>query len=209
MSSFPYAPATERNKGPILEVLQTEFRDAHQVLEIGSGTGEHAVFFGSNLPHLTWQTSDLIENHPVILETLKREGNPSVKPPLTLDVEHDQPPSIAADAVFSANTAHIMRIQAVQRMFELVARVLYAGGVFCLYGPFNFEDRFSSDSNARFDASLRQRDSSMGIRGLDDLDRFAGNAGLTRVRLYAMPANNHLAVWQKSQDAEPDRDDRC
>jgi SAM-dependent methyltransferase len=197
MSGVQYAPAPERNKRPILEVLQVEFRDARQVLEIGSGTGQHAVFFGQELPYLTWQTSDLIENHPAILEMLGRHGSPNVMPPLALDVQDTEQPSLVADAVFSANTAHIMNIQAVEQMLELVGRILPAGGVFCLYGPFKFDGRYSSDSNARFDESLRQRDRTMGIRDLTDLDRFASHAGLSRVRLYAMPANNHIVVWQK------------
>jgi cyclopropane fatty-acyl-phospholipid synthase-like methyltransferase len=190
--------AAERNKQPILEVLQKEFSDARRVLEIGSGTGQHAVFFGATLPHLIWQTSDLPENHAVILQALHDYGLDNVKAPLDLDVLHAEGRTIEADAVFSANTAHIMSIHAVERMFELVGRILSEGGPFCLYGPFNFSGRFSSDSNARFDASLRQRNPSMGIRDLDDLDRFADASAMSRVRLYAMPANNHIAVWQKS-----------
>jgi len=190
--------AAERNKRPILEVLQKEFRDARRVLEIGSGTGQHAVFFGAELPHLTWQTSDLPENHAIILQALQDYGPDNVKAPLDLDVEHAEGRTIEADAVFSANTAHIMSIHAVERMFELVGRVLPQDGPFCLYGPFNFSGQFSSDSNARFDASLRERNPSMGIRDLGDLDRFAGASAMSRVRLYAMPANNHIAVWQKS-----------
>ncbi|MEX2123089.1 MAG: DUF938 domain-containing protein [Woeseia sp.] len=198
MDILPNSPASERNKGPILEVLRKEFGSVRHVLEIGSGTGQHAVFFGAELPHLTWQTSDLPENHATILQALQRGGPRNVKPPLELDVERAEGLAMESDAVFSANTAHIMSIHAVERMFELVGRVLPDGGVFCLYGPFNFSGQFSSDSNARFDASLRQRNSSMGIRDLDDLDRFARSSGMSRVRLYAMPAMNYIALWQKS-----------
>ena len=197
MSISQSSAAAERNKQPILDVLEKEFSDAHRVLEIGSGTGQHAVFFGVKLPHLTWQTSDLPENHPIILQTLQDYGADNVKAPLDLDVEHAEGLTIEADAVFSANTAHIMSIRAVERMFELVGRTLPEGGRFCLYGPFNFSGQFSSESNARFDASLRQRNSSMGIRDLGNLDRFAEASAMSRARLYAMPANNHIAVWQK------------
>ena len=197
MSISQSSEASERNKRPILEVLQKEFSDVRRVLEIGSGTGQHAVFFGEKLPHLTWQTSDLTENHAIILQALDY-GPDNVEAPLDLDVLHAEGLGIEADAAFSANTAHIMSIHAVERMFELVGRALPEGGPFCLYGPFNFSGRFSSDSNARFDASLRRRNSSMGIRDLGDLDRFAGASAMSRVRLYAMPANNHIAVWQKS-----------
>jgi cyclopropane fatty-acyl-phospholipid synthase-like methyltransferase len=191
------SPASERNKGPILEVLREEFRNARDVLEIGTGTGQHAVFFAEQLPHLIWQTSDLPENHDVIHARLARDALARVKPPLALDVEDAAPPSMSFDAVFSANTAHIMSIRAVQRMFALVGRILPDGGTFCLYGPFNFDGEFSSESNARFDASLRQRKASMGIRDIRDLDRFAEDVGMSRVRLYAMPAMNHIAVWKK------------
>jgi len=197
----PDSPASERNKRPILEVLRTEFRNARDVLEIGSGTAQHAVFFAQELPHLTWQTSDLPENHDAIRARLARGAPTRVKPPLLLDVEDAAPPAMSFDAVFSANTAHIMSIRAVQRMFALVGRILPDSGTFCLYGPFNFEGEFSSESNARFDSSLRQRKASMGIRDIGDLDRFAGDGGMSRVRLYAMPAMNHLAVWQKNSAA--------
>ncbi|MEX2494869.1 MAG: DUF938 domain-containing protein [Woeseia sp.] len=198
MSNPPCSEAAERNKDAILEVLRTEFRDARQVLEIGSGTGQHAVHFGANLPQLTWQTSDLEENHSAILERLAAEGPPNVQPPLRLDVEDADAPPLAADAVFSANTAHIMSLRGVQCMLRLVGRALPCGGRFCLYGPFRFEGRASSDSNARFNAALRQQDAAMGVRDLADLDRLAAVAGLQRVRLYAMPANNHIAVWEKT-----------
>jgi cyclopropane fatty-acyl-phospholipid synthase-like methyltransferase len=192
------SPAAERNKRPILEVLRTEFRDSRDVLEIGTGTGQHAVFFSQEMPHLSWQTSDLPENHDAITARLAAGAAPRVRPPLALDVEHAEPPEMRFDAVFSANTAHIMSLRAVQRMFALVGRVLPDGGRFCLYGPFNFDGEFSSESNARFDASLRHRKASMGIRDLSDLDEFAADAGMQRVRLYAMPAMNHIAVWEKT-----------
>jgi cyclopropane fatty-acyl-phospholipid synthase-like methyltransferase len=204
MEILPDSPASERNKRPILEVLRLELSDARHVLEIGSGTGQHAVFFAEELPHLTWQTSDLAETHDTILARLAKDAPSGVKPPLLLDVEHVEPSDVPlddVDAVFSANTAHIMSIRAVQRMFAFVGQTLPPGGKFCLYGPFNFDGEFSSDSNARFDASLRQRKASMGIRDLADLDRFAEDAGMSRVRLYAMPAMNYMAVWEKTGTA--------
>jgi cyclopropane fatty-acyl-phospholipid synthase-like methyltransferase len=194
------SPASERNKRPILEVLREEFRDVRHVLEIGSGTGQHSVFLASELPRLTWQTSDLAENHEAIRARLARGDHPRVKPPFVLDVETFELPddrTADVDGVFSANTAHIMSMRGVQRMFALVGEILPIGGAFCLYGPFNFDGEFSSDSNARFDASLRQRKSTMGIRDIADLDRFAEDAGLVRARLYAMPAMNYIAVWQR------------
>jgi cyclopropane fatty-acyl-phospholipid synthase-like methyltransferase len=197
VSALPTSPASERNKQPILEVLREEFRDRSRVLEIGSGTGQHAVCFGAAMPHLRWQTSDLPENHDSIRAWLAHAGLGNVKPPLVLDVETFDGGALCVDAVFSANTAHIMSFDAVRCMFRLVGELLPAHGVFCLYGPFSFDGRYSSDSNAEFDASLKQRNPSMGIRDLAHLDRLAQGAGMSRVRLYAMPANNHIVVWQK------------
>ena len=204
MTALPHAPACERNRRPILEVLEKELADSRCVLEIGSGTGEHAVHFARALPHVTWQTSDLPENHPGIRAWLAHAGLPNTRPPLDLDVGavgRDKLSAMCFDSVFSANTAHIMSIRAVADMFSLAGRLLPAGGIFCLYGPFNFDGDYSSQSNAAFDASLRRRDPEMGIRDLAELDRFAGEAGMQRVRLYAMPANNYIAVWSKRRSA--------
>ena len=197
MRPLPNAPACERNRQPILDVLRGELDGRSRVLEIGSGTGQHAVFFAAELPQVAWQTSDRPENHENIRAWLEHSGSDNVLPPLSLDVETFEPGGLRFDAVFSANTAHIMPMAAVRRMFGLAGGMLEAGGVFCLYGPFNFGGRFSSVSNAAFDASLRQRDAGMGIRDIGELDDFAAAAGLVRVRLYAMPANNHLAIWRK------------
>jgi len=196
----PFAEASARNGPPILGVLRREFASARSVLEIGSGTGQHAVLFGAAMPHLTWQTSDLEANHGAIRSWLTDGGAPNVLPPLQLDVRSPGPVEGRYDAVFSANTAHIMSRQAVEGMFELVAEVLAAGGCFCLYGPFAHGGRFNAPGNAAFDASLRARDASMGLRDLDDLDATAGTLGLERQRLYAMPANNQLVVWRKSAE---------
>lgn len=195
--TLPTAPASDRNRQPILEVLREEFSNRSRVLEIGSGTGQHAVFFGAAMPELSWQTSDLPERHGAINAWLERAKLPNVKPPLALDVETADLQGRDFDAVFSANTAHIMSIDGVRCTFALAGSVLREDGVFCLYGPFRFAGRFSSPSNAEFDESLRRRDPAMRVRDLADLDGFAAAAGLCRVRLYAMPANNHLAVWIK------------
>ena len=200
MSEKPNAPATERNREAILQVLQTEFRDAKSVLEIGSGTGQHAVFLARALPHVTWQSSDRQTNHPGINAWIADAGLDNVLCPLALDVQDTEALSTAYDAVFSANTAHIMSFQAVECMFRIVGTCLAEEGVFCLYGPFNQNGAFSSASNENFDASLKVQDAAMGIRDLADLDALAEANGMRRVRLYAMPANNNLAVWEKARD---------
>jgi cyclopropane fatty-acyl-phospholipid synthase-like methyltransferase len=197
MTDRPFAEAAQRNSTAILEVLRREFRETTDVLEIGSGTGQHAVTFAAAIPGLRWQTSDLDEHHASINAWIDTADIETVFRPVTLDVRigHVEPASY--DAVFSANTAHIMGIDAVRRMFAVVGDALRADGVFCLYGPFRIGGRFNTESNERFDASLRQRDGAMGIRDLEALDEFGAPRGLQRQRLYAMPSNNLIAVWTR------------
>jgi cyclopropane fatty-acyl-phospholipid synthase-like methyltransferase len=189
----PFAEASERNRGPILEVLKRIFSNARVVLEIGSGTGQHAAYFAPELPHLVWQASDLTENLPGIREWV------STPSPLELDVDQKWP-ELAVDAVFSANTCHIMSWPQVERMFAGVGRLLPAHGVFALYGPFNYGGRHTSESNARFDATLRARDPASGLRDVDDLLQLASLNRLRLVEDNAMPANNRLLVFQKQLD---------
>ena len=197
MTAKPFAPATDRNSLPILGVIRREFVNLESILEIGSGTGQHAVCFGAELPHLTWQTSELAEHHASIQSWLDEAALPNVREPILLDVGTASLPAESYDGVFSANTAHIMSFAAVEKMFALVSSVLRDNGAFCLYGPFRQGGEFNTLSNAEFHASLLQRDPDMGIRHLEDLDRLGLAGGLHRTQLYAMPANNHLAVWEK------------
>lgn len=199
MPERPYAESAERNAEPVLEILRHEFRDCADVLEIGSGTGQHAVRFAAELDHLHWQTSDLEENHEGIRAWIADAGLPNVRSPLPLDVTRADVPSAAYDAVYSSNTAHIMSFDAVMDMFALVGRALRPAGVFCLYGPFQRAGKFNTASNAAFDANLRSRDPVMGIRDLDALDELGAEQGLQRIALYAVPSNNLVAVWQKTR----------
>ena len=195
MADKPFAEATARNEAPILEVLRQEFRECVRVLEIGSGTGQHAVRFAGVLDHLFWQTSDLDENHPGINAWIADAIVDNVGAPLSLDVRTAEHPGPDYDGVFSANTAHIMSLDAVGRMFALVGKVLQSRGCFCLYGPFKINGQFNTRSNAAFDAGLRMRDPRMGIRDLEELEALGRTHQLERRRLYAMPSNNHIAVW--------------
>lgn len=200
MTDKPNAPATGRNREPILDVLRKEFAPARNVLEIGSGTGQHAVYFARELTRLVWHTSDRIENIAGISRWVEESDLRNVRPPLELDVLASPRPEMKFDAVFSANTAHIMSIVAVRHMFELVAHCLLSDGVFCLYGPFNDNGVFTSPSNEQFDRSLRAQNPEMGIREIQDLDEFAQHNGMRRLRNYAMPANNQIVIWTKTQD---------
>ena len=201
MSDKPFAPASDRNKEPILDVLRHEFRTVDSVLEIGSGTGQHAVFFAADLTHVVWQTSDIAENCDGIEAWLHEAALPNLPQPLTIDVLADELPAVAYGGVYSANTAHIMGFAAVEKMFALASNFLADAGQFVLYGPFRQGGEFNSTSNAEFHKSLCQRDPEMGIRHLEELDQLAALGGLERVRLYAMPANNHIAIWQKNEKA--------
>lgn len=194
----PHAPACGRNSQAILEVIKIAFGDCGSVLEIGSGTGQHAVFFAKAMPWMTWQTSDLTENHPGIRSWIADSGLPNVRDPILLDVQQAGGVDPEYDGVFSANTAHIMNIEAVRCMFDVVGRLLSPTGVFCLYGPFNQDGAFTSESNNRFDQSLRRQDPAMGIRDLEQLDSLAGQSAMRRERIYAMPANNLLAIWRRN-----------
>lgn len=193
----PFSEACEQNKVPILEVLRRELASAERVLEIGSGTGQHAVYFAAALPHLTWIASDVSAHHDGIRAWLSEAGLPNLQGPLSLDVDQPDWPVAETDAVFSANTAHIMSWPSVQRMVAGVARALRPGGVFCLYGPFNEAGAYTSESNARFDAWLRARDPASGVRDRLALDALAHEHGLAPARRYPMPANNQILVWEK------------
>ena len=193
----PFAESSEQNKLPILEVLQVRFAAPGRVLEIGSGTGQHAVFLAEQLPHLTWQPSDVAANLPGICLWCDEAQLANVQPPLVLDVVHDVWPGGPMDYVFSANTTHIMHWHMVEAMFAGIGRVLKADGAFCLYGPFNRDGGYTSESNARFDQWLKQRDPASGIRDLEALEALAANAGMRLVEAIPMPANNFILHWKR------------
>ena len=196
--SKPFSEACERNKEAIVGVLRQVLARSQQVLEIGSGTGQHAVFFAAELPHLRWQTSDLAANHPGIRAWIRASGRANVLVPCVLDVDAPVWPVQNMDAIFSANTAHIVAWPQVENLFQGVGRTLQAQGLFCLYGPFNYRGEFTSASNAQFDAWLKQRDARSGIRDFEALDRLAQQQGMVLQDDYAMPANNRTLVWRKS-----------
>ena len=193
----PFSPACERNRGPILQILREVLSDCRCVLEIGSGTGQHAVYFGAQLPYLVWQTSDVAENHAGIQAWLKEAKLPNVRQPLLLDVAASTWPEENFDAIFSANTCHIMSWLEVEAMFEGIGRVLEEGGILCIYGPFNYHGAFTSESNARFDAALRASVPHRGIRDAEAVDALAMKHGMQLEADHEMPANNRLRVWRR------------
>jgi cyclopropane fatty-acyl-phospholipid synthase-like methyltransferase len=193
----PFSESCVENRAPIVQVLRPRLAGCGRLLEIGSGTGQHAVYFAPELPHLVWHTSDREENHPGINAWLDAYPLPNVEPPISLDVLADPWPNRQFDAVFSANTAHIMSIDAVKAMFAGVGDILQSKGLFLLYGPVNYNGRFTSPSNARFDAWLKQRDRAMGIRDSAWLNQMASAAGLSPIDDIEMPVNNRILIWRK------------
>ena len=195
--SKPFSEACERNRTPILAMLERVFADRHAVLEIGAGTGQHAVHFAAALAHLVWQPSDVPENLPGIRRWVDEAGLPNVRDPIPLDVDDSAWPDLPVDAAFSANTLHIMSWPAAKRAISGIGRMLPASAVFALYGPFNYGGGYSSQSNARFDASLKARDPESGIRDVEAVVACAEEAGLVLEEDNPMPANNRLLVFRK------------
>jgi cyclopropane fatty-acyl-phospholipid synthase-like methyltransferase len=192
----PHAPSCERNQGPILDVLLKHFSKVKQVLEVGSGTGQHAVHFARAMPWLTWQTADLAENLPGIRLWLEEAHLPNLPPPLELAAAGPWPPG-PYDAVFTSNTLHIMGWPEVQKLFAGLDGVMAKDAVLAVYGPFNYGGKFTSDSNAQFDVWLKERSPESGIRDFEAVNALAATIGLALVADHAMPANNRTLVWAR------------
>lgn len=192
-----FSEACERNREPILGELTRLFAQSSAVLEIGSGSGQHAAYFAPRLPHLVWQPSDLAENLPSIAAWRAESEASNLLPPLELDLFAPAWPPLRADAVFCANTVHIVSWAGVERLFAGAGRLLTAPGLLCLYGPFNYGGAYTSESNARFDTWLKARDPASGIRDLDAVNALAAAQSLILQEDIAMPANNRLITWRK------------
>ena len=199
----PYSGACDQNREPILSVLQalisTELSGTaqHSLLEIGSGTGQHAVYFGEKLPEVLWQCSDQQQYHDGIQSWLDEAALKNVLKPLSLNVSQDSWPDTQYDMLYCANVMHIMHWQNVVDLFQHGANCIKKGGLMVCYGPFNFAGQYTSASNAQFDQSLRMRDPHSGIRNFEDLEELADKASLSLIKNYEMPANNRILVWQK------------
>jgi SAM-dependent methyltransferase len=193
----PFSPSAEENQAPIFAVLAVLFADRHLVLEIGSGTGQHAVYFGARLPHLTWQATDLEENLDGIHAWTEEEALPNVKVPLALDARSGPWPIGSFDAGFSANAVHIMGWHAVEKMFGGLGKTLAGNATLALYGPFNYAGKFSSESNERFDGYLKMDNPESGVRDFEALDALARKEGFRLLNDFEMPMNNRLLAWRR------------
>lgn len=194
----PYAESCDDNKQVIFEVIKKEFSDAGKLLEIGSGTGQHALYFAEQLPDIIWHPTEMEENVAGINLWIEDATHDRIQSPQILDVKNSCWKFNDIDYVFTANTTHIMSWSHVISMFEGVGKILNSKGKFMQYGPFNYQGEFTSESNARFDQWLKSRDPVSGIRNFEDLVALASANGLHLYEDYEMPANNRILVWQKA-----------
>jgi SAM-dependent methyltransferase len=194
---LPHSDACERNKGPILDVLRKEFAGCTHVLEIGSGTGQHAVHFATALPAIVWQPSEIPEAMPGLRKRIFNEGPSNLRAPVEIDVAAQPWDVRKVDGVFTANTLHIMHWPQVEALFAGLPAVTRPGTVLAIYGPFRFAGKHTSGSNESFDVMLRARDPGSGIRDFEAVDALARAAGFAFVADHAMPANNRTLIWKR------------
>lgn len=192
-----FSQACENNKAPILKQLLPILANSQNVLEIGSGTGQHAVYFAKNLPHLIWQTSDRQAYHQGIHHRLSSQPSPNLRLPLLLDVTQAWPLFQPVDTIFTANTLHIMSKAMVEAFFYGVGQYLTIRGKVCIYGPFNLDGQYTSDSNRQFDLRLKQNNPLSGIKNLEWITTLASQQGLSLKTKVTMPANNLFLHFEK------------
>lgn len=191
----PFSQACANNREPIYKIINRVFSDREKILEVGSGTGQHAAAFAPRMPHLTWQTSDLFENHAGIYQWCEFVDVPNLKAPILLDVNQMPWPTGRVDGIYTANTLHIMSWSSVQNFFSALSTVLSVNGRVVIYGPFNYHGAYTSPSNEQFDYWLKARDPESGIRDFEAVNALAEQAGLLLLEDNDMPANNRLLVW--------------
>lgn len=193
----PISEACLRNQAPIATALKHLLPEPAHVLEIGSGTGQHAVFCAHELPHVIWQPSDLVQHHDGMKLWINEADLDNVLMPLILDVDQVWP-EIQVDHVFSANTVHYIAHESVVNMFTGISRLLATGGLCILYGPMNIDGKFTSEGNARLDDWLKTCvNPSAGIKDLADIESLARAQGMALIDNLAMPANNRLLIFCK------------
>ncbi|MFC3195516.1 DUF938 domain-containing protein [Marinicella sediminis] len=195
----PFAPACERNQQVIAEVLAMVVEDrALTVMEMGSGTGQHAVYFAEKMPHLTWCPTDLANNHKGIRQWLADAALPNIAQPVRYEVGKDDWPELDADLVFTANTLHIMSVDLVQHWIRDLGQHLKTGALVMIYGPFKYQGRYTAESNATFDQWLKAEDHRRGIRDFEQLDEWMIQQGLKLVVDISMPANNQILLYERT-----------
>lgn len=196
----PYSESCDQNRTPILDVIRPLLERSRLLLEIGSGTGQHAVYFAENLQHLIWQTSDRVEYLPGITMWLEEANLENLRLPVELDVTDSKWPDNEFDAIFTANSVHIMSWSEVESLFSGVGERLSAGGVFIIYGPFNYNHRYTSESNQQFDQWLKSYNPLSCIKNFEDIETLALQAKMRLLDDIQMPANNRILVWKSYKD---------
>lgn len=194
----PYSESCDQNRDAILEIIKPLFKNLKGVLEVGSGTGQHAIYFAKEMPHLIWHSSDQAEYHDGIKQWLADAKLDNTPAPIELNVSTNDWPKLDVEAIFSANSVHIMTWENVIDFINNAGKLLETNGLLVLYGPFNYDNDYTSKSNAIFDVWLKERDPDSGIRDFEAVDKLAQQVGLTLKEEYEMPANNRILCWQKS-----------
>jgi cyclopropane fatty-acyl-phospholipid synthase-like methyltransferase len=197
--NFPYSQACENNKQAILDVFEQKLQGKSSVLEIGGGTGQHAVFFGDKFPNISWQSTDVAENITTLNLRIAHAELKNVPLAFTLNADDSHWSAGKYDAIFTANTLHIMSSESVEKLFAKLSKHLNVNGIVLAYGPFKYAGEFTTDSNASFDLWLKGRNSNSGVRDFERVDELAKNAGLTLLEDNSMPACNQLLVWTKPE----------
>ncbi|MCG8672201.1 MAG: class I SAM-dependent methyltransferase [Pseudomonadales bacterium] len=192
----PFSQACENNKEPIRATLSAYIQEPSSLLEIGSGTGQHGDYMSQHFRELTWMTSDVVENLPGIQAWVEDANRDNFISPMEMNINNAEWKQAPVNYIFSANTAHIMHWEEVEKMFQFAASCLTNQGMFFLYGPFNYEGKFTSESNARFNVWLKEQAPHRAIRDFESVCKLANSVGLDLVKDHPMPANNRLLVWQ-------------
>jgi cyclopropane fatty-acyl-phospholipid synthase-like methyltransferase len=192
-----YSEAAERNKKPILDQLKQYLKSDDKVIEIGSGTGQHACCFTQSIPGLVWQCSDLKDNLSSLKQVISQQNSEQLLMPIECDVRSYQWDQKQYDAVYSANALHIMSWDAAQVFLSNVNHALKSRGLLILYGPYAYANQPLCKSNQNFDRFLKERDPKSGIRSFDEVKALSEKAGFVCEHDIEMPANNRLIIWSK------------
>ena len=192
-----FSQAADNNKTPILDVLKDWLKPGANVLEIGSGSGQHAIHFSQALSNVQWLPSDRPAVQSLLQHNAQQYGSSNLLSPITLDLAEPGWPASQMDAVYSANVLHIVSTELGETMIKGAAQCLQAGGLFILYGPFRYQGSFTTPSNAEFDHWLRVRDPDSGIRDFEWAEDLARAGDLILQEDRSMPANNQCLVFQK------------
>ncbi len=193
-----YSPAADNNKAAILSVLTNYFAEGDHVLEVGSGSGQHAIHMSAALPQIRWQPSDRAITLAALSANIREYGTPNVQQPIELDLAK-LPPALprGVQCIYAANVMHIVSEPLGATLIKLAAQSLLKDGYLVLYGPYRYGGKFTTESNKDFDGWLKDRDSSSGVRDFEWVEKLANESGLTLIKDHAMPANNQCLVYKK------------